>query len=162
MAACCHPSPARNPATTCDHAGAGNPTRINSSLAVDVESCLLTGPSHGKSGSRLLDVSGHDEKQNLRCRSVQLGRAAAQYSSKIQANWRLGIPTIWDINRSCLAGTVTNLARTNSSCPSGVPNIVTPCTSGVTTPNNRVKIRPANCSCQCLRSCWDSTCVLPS
>ena len=25
----------RNPAATCDHAGAGNPTRINSSLAVD-------------------------------------------------------------------------------------------------------------------------------
>ena len=44
MAACCHPSPAcrfgatcgvasRNPAATCDHPGAVNPTRINSSLA---------------------------------------------------------------------------------------------------------------------------------
>ena len=48
VAACCHPSPgmpiwwcstcgasARNPAATCDQAGAGNPTRINSSLAID-------------------------------------------------------------------------------------------------------------------------------
>ena len=86
-------------------------------------------------------------------------------SGKIQAHLRSGIPTIWDVNRSCSAETVTNLARTNSSCPSGVPNIVTSLSlgreGGVTTPDHRVRIRPANCCCQCTCSCRDSTSAVP-
>ena len=77
----------------------------------------------------------HGGPQNLRCRSgappsrcswVEQRRSTAVRSMHTGDR----VSRRFDINRSCFAETVTNLARTNCSCPSGVPNIVIPWSSG--------------------------------